>query len=100
MLKFLLTILLISAGVRIVTGNGLFMHSVDLEKICLQDEEDGNEKAEKKETKQIVDESFHLYYPTYYRLPDGAGCHRIPLRHHKPYHRFIDRPNTPPPDPA
>lgn len=98
MLKFLLTVLLISTGVRIVTGNGLFMFNSCLEKICLQDEEDGKEKAEKKQTKRIIDDNLPIYYPVHYRVFNAEGSYKIPLRHHKPYYSFFDQPNTPPPD--
>lgn len=100
MLKFLLTILLISSGIRIVTGNGIFMLKSNLEQICFEDEENGEEKAEKKVTKQIAEDNFPVYHLGRFSIIySGISC-RVPLRHHNSYHSFFDQPNTPPPDQA
>ncbi|MCW3113756.1 MAG: hypothetical protein JWR18_2152 [Segetibacter sp.] len=97
MLKFLLTILLISSGTRIVTGNGLSMLNYGLDKLWVQEEEDGKEKPEKKQTKQ-TDDDFPVYYQVHCRATPSGGDDTIPLRHHEPYYGFFDQPNTPPPD--
>lgn len=98
MLKFLLSILLLLAGLKIVTGNVLLMFSSGIEKICLQDEEDQKDKAEKKQNKQFDDDKVPVYYPVDYSLFNPAGNQAIRLRNHKPYRSFFDQPNTPPPD--
>ncbi|WP_170234253.1 hypothetical protein [Segetibacter aerophilus] len=70
----------------------------ELEKVLLDDNEDGKEKAEKKTDKQSGEDNFpvyHLFRPGI--TPNIASC-KIPLRHHNPYQSFFDQPNTPPPD--
>lgn len=97
MLKFLLTIFLLASGTKLVAGNELFKLKLTFESICLQEEEDGQEKAEKKQTKHAEDD-FSVYYHVHYRIILVGGNQVIPLRHHKIYYSFFDQPNTPPPD--
>ena len=98
MLKFLLTILLISTAVKIVSANGLFVHNNAIEKTYFEDEEDGNEKAEKKQSQKAADDNFMSEYHFYNKTAGIGESSPIPLRPHKAYYSFIDQPNTPPPD--
>ncbi|MCW3079418.1 hypothetical protein [Segetibacter sp.] len=98
MLKFLLTILLISAGIRIVTGNGAWMFKPDFEKTCFQDKEDGKGKGEKKQTEKPADDTFPLAFAVHFEAINVEEIAPVLLRHHQLYYSFFNSPNTPPPD--
>jgi len=97
-LKLLLTILLFSTGLRIVAGGSLIPFYSASEQVGFDDEEDEKETPEKKQNKKMNDETFPLSDLAAQRQSNSEGNSKIPLQHQKPYSRFIDQPNTPPPN--
>ena len=97
MLRFLLTILLFSSGVKIVTANGEYLCKYNFEKYSC-DEENKNEKAEKKTDQLFGEEEQIYYYPLHYSPLNKRYQLVLLVMHSKPYYGYFKQPNTPPPD--
>ena len=100
MFRIILTILLVATLLKIVGAAGTFENACKCEfvKLSETDEDSANKKTTPEDSKYENDDKLHFYHAVnssrWYIMGESLSS----ITHQKPYLRFIDKPNTPPPN--
>jgi hypothetical protein len=97
MKKIVLAILVIIMGVKVIADTSTFASKYSIIKLANEDEENKKEKEENKHSKRNNDDIYYADVEVTQLIKVTAMVPSF-LNPLKQYSRFIDRPNTPPPD--
>ena len=99
MFRIILTILLVATFLKIIAVGSIFENASKCEFVKLSEaDEDGETKKGTSESKYDNEDKLHFYHAVNSSRLYIKGESLSSSTHQKPYLRFNDKPNTPPPD--
>ena len=100
MFRVILTILIVSTLLKVVSFSSVFENACkcELVKLSEADEDCAGKKGGTEDSKYDNDDKLHLYHAVNSSRWYIMGKSLSSCTHQKPYLRFVDKPNTPPPD--